>query len=90
MQEACIWGRSDIWHRWIDSCNIFTDPCTENEVRLNGEVVEVCHESKWGFVCSSISSWSVRSAAVVCQQVGMGYRGESLPIYSIIILTLCQ
>ena len=57
-------------------CVIFTDPCTENEVQLNGGIVQVCHGSQWGLVCGHIERWTPRSAEVVCRQLGMGYRGQ--------------
>ena len=54
----------------------FTDTCTEDEVRLNGDVVQVCHDSQWGLVCSSTNSWGISSAEVACRQVGMPSRGQ--------------
>ena len=57
-------------------CVQFTDPCTENEVQLNGDVVQVCHGSQWGLVCSSMESWTPSSASVVCRQLGMESRGQ--------------
>ena len=58
-----------------------TDPCIENDVQLNGNVVQVCHGSQWGLVCSSLESWHKNAAAVVCQQVGMAYRGQIVRHY---------
>ena len=54
----------------------FTDPCIEDEVRLNDDVVQVCHGSQWGLVCDHIETWTYRDAAVVCRQIGMAYRGQ--------------
>ena len=58
--------------------SIFIDSCVENAVRLNGDVVQVCRESQWGLVCDSTESWLnfPRSAAVVCRQIGMAFRGQ--------------
>ena len=61
--------------------SISTDPCIENEVRLNGGVVEVCHGSQWGLVCATLQSWYEEDAAVVCRQVGMAYRGQIVWCY---------
>lgn len=46
------------------------DPCNENEVRLNGRVVQVCHNSEWGLVCVNDSNgWGEREAKVLCRQI---------------------
>ena len=51
--------------------NAFTDPCTENAVRLNDDVVEVCHNAQWGLVCAHSNSYFTPAAEVVCRQVGI-------------------
>ena len=48
-----------------------TDPCNENEVRLNDDVIEVCHSAKWGLVCEHLHSYYTPAAIVVCKQVGI-------------------
>ena len=50
---------------------LLSDPCTEGEVRLNGDVVQVCHDEQWGLVCSHRHSWGTKGAGVVCDQVGI-------------------
>ena len=54
----------------------FTDPCTENEVRLNDDVVEVCHSAQWGLVCAHSGSYFTPAAEVVCRQVGIPSRSQ--------------
>lgn len=63
-------------YKQIKYAPIFADPCTENDVQLNGDLVQVCHDSQWGFVCDHMHSWGSRSAQVVCRQVEMEYRGQ--------------
>ena len=50
---------------------VFTDPCTENEVRLNDDLVQVCHNGQWGFVCEHPNSYYLPAAKVVCRQVNI-------------------
>ena len=45
-------------------------PCSENAVRLNEEVVQVCHNQQWGLVCDSDVSWDQPSVTVTCNQAG--------------------
>lgn len=45
-------------------------------MRLNGYIVQVCHNSKWGFVCSNRRSWNFYAVHVVCKQVGMPSSGQ--------------
>ena len=47
-----------------------TESCIENDTRLNGGVVQVCHEGQWGLVCDHDRSWSSNDARVVCRQEG--------------------
>ena len=54
----------------------FSDPCTENEVRLNDVVVQVCHDAQWGLVCHHQLSWDLNAAEVVCKQVGIPSRSQ--------------
>ena len=55
-----------------------SDPCTENEVRLNDAIVQVCHDGQWGLVCHHQLSWNRNSAEVVCRQVGIPSRSQIL------------
>ena len=54
----------------------FTDPCPENEVRLNDNVVEVCHNAQWGLVCVHFESWHASATLVVCRQVGIPSKSQ--------------
>ena len=60
----------------FDYIFLFTDPCTENDVRLNNNMVQVCHNAQWGFVCEHINSWNLRAAEVVCKQVGIESKSQ--------------
>ena len=51
-------------------------------------MVQVCHESQWGLVCDHDESWTTRSAVVVCRQVGMGYRGQVVNMFTELITLL--
>ena len=53
-----------IYHK-IKNQNLSPEPCTESEVRLNNEVVQICHNQQWTPVCSFSNS----AAEVVCNQV---------------------
>ena len=54
--------------------------CDHGEVRLVGGSgphegrVEVCRDSQWGRVCSSL--WDDNDAIVVCRQLGYSVRGK--------------
>ena len=52
-----------------------TVSCSEDKVRLNGDVVQVCHNQQWGLVCYNRDNWDVNAAIVVCRQVGLSPRG---------------
>ena len=54
----------------------FTDPCTQNQIRLNHRIVQVCHNAQWGLVCDHEQSWNSRAAEVVCTQVGIPSRRQ--------------
>ena len=51
-------------------------PCNENEVRLNEEVVQVCHNEEWGLVCVTETTWNLEDANVVCDQARLPSGGE--------------
>ena len=56
---------------------IFTlDPCINNKVRLNDNVVEVCYNAQWGLVCNDYFSYSTPAAEVVCRQVEIPSRSQ--------------
>ena len=62
-----------------------SDPCTENEVRLNYDnMVQVCHDEKWGLVCAHEESWNLIAADVVCKQVGILSRCQLVTLKCII------
>ena len=50
------------------------EPCTESEVRLNNEVVQICHNQQWTPVCAQDGSFYDSDAEVVCNQVGIPSR----------------
>ena len=56
--------------------NLYTDSCTDNTVRLNNRVVEVCHDAQWGLVCEHLNSYYTPAAEVVCRQVGVPSRSQ--------------
>ena len=33
--------------------------------------LEICHDNVWGRVCNSYGRWTIRSAGVVCRQLGL-------------------
>ena len=54
---------------------LFPEPCTESEVRLNNEMVQICHNEQWSPVCFQPGSFYDNAAAeVVCNQVGIPSR----------------
>ena len=54
------------------------EPCTEDEVRLNDGVVQVCHDGQWGLVCSSPDISFQAAAVVVCNLIGTPSEGKSV------------
>ena len=50
-------------------------------MRLNGYIVQVCHNSQWGFVCSSLRSWNFFAVHVVCKQIGMPSTGQYTAVH---------
>ncbi|CAI8020958.1 Neurotrypsin [Geodia barretti] len=45
-------------------------PCAENDVRLNEEIVQVCHDQQWGLMCAPRGSWDENAVQVMCTQAG--------------------
>ena len=43
-------------------------------MRLNGDVVQICHNQEWGLACSD--GWDVNAANVICNQVGIPSQRE--------------
>ena len=43
----------------------------ENAVSLNDQLVQVCHNQQWGFVCENAESWNFEAAKFVCNEVGI-------------------
>ena len=56
---------------FCDLTLFFTVSCIEDEVRLNDEVIQVCHDGQWGLVCYSSYYWNSYAAQVVCKEVGI-------------------
>ena len=44
-------------------------PCTESEVRLIINRVQICHNEVWGYVCED-NDWTDDDASVVCRELG--------------------
>ena len=65
-----------IWSYGVAFVCFLIVPCTEDDVRLNGYIVQVCHNSQWGFVCASVTSWNFFATRVVCKQIGMPSTGQ--------------
>lgn len=55
--------------------------CTEGDVQLIGGRdplsgrVELCRQNEWGRICDRTSTWGLRSATVVCRQLGFSTEG---------------
>ena len=62
-----------------------TEPCTENDVRLNDGLVQVCHDEQWGLVCRSYYTWNLNAVKVVCKQVGSPSKSQLVNINNIIL-----
>ena len=45
-------------------------PCSDGDVRLLLERVQICHNQTWGYVCYD-SDWNVEDASVVCRELGL-------------------
>ena len=55
-------------------------PCTESDVRLLNNQLQICHNEVWGYVCGDFD-WTDNDASVVCRELGFSPEGR--------ILTLC-
>ena len=56
-------------------CCYIAPPCTENEVRLMKDQVQICHNEVWGYVCSRFG-WTDDDASVVCKELGFTPHGK--------------
>ena len=79
----------------INCCSlIVTAECSETEVRLvDGRTpvdgrVEICLHGLWGSVCDD--DWTVRHAAVVCQQLDYGGGKPHTPVILFLYNTACM
>ena len=45
-------------------------PCSEGDVRLLLERVQICHNQTWGYVCYD-RDWNVEDVSVVCRELGL-------------------
>ena len=66
---------------------LLAPPCTENEVRLFNDQVQICHNGVWGYVCATntyyyyyyyyypTTSWTDEDARVVCRELGFIHQG---------------
>ena len=39
-------------------------------MRLNEEVVQVCHDREWGLLCADGGNWGQNTAHVMCNEAG--------------------
>ena len=69
-----------------------SESCTENEIQLNGGLLQICHESQWGLICSNPYLNYLNEAKVACRQLGLPLRGQIFIFYQhyIAIDTLCS
>ena len=60
---------------------LLAPPCTENEVRLQNDLVQICHNGVSGYVCAMdtfffpLTSWTDEDARVVCRELGFIHQG---------------
>ena len=54
----------------------FSESCTENEIQLNGGLLQICHNSQWGLVCLNPTLNNINEAKAACRQLGLPSRGQ--------------
>ena len=59
---------------------LLAPPCTESDVRLLNNRVQICHNEVWGYVCENFD-WTDDDASVVCRELGFTRYGEILVPY---------
>ena len=52
------------------------ESCTEKEIQLNGGLLQICHNSEWGLVCSNPYHDYMNEAKAACRQLGWPSRGQ--------------
>ena len=60
-----------LWNCWHMLLQFLAVSCVEDAVRLNDEVVQVCYNQQWGFICHHTTSWRSKAANVVCNEAGI-------------------
>ena len=50
-------------------------PCTESDVRLLNNQLQICHNEVWGYVCGDFD-WTNDDASVVCRELGFSPEGR--------------
>ena len=56
-------------------CVLLAPACSESEVRLLNNQVQICHNEIWGYVCED-NDWTDDDASVVCSELGFPPYGE--------------
>ena len=61
----------------VDVAMIFllAPPCTESDVRLLNDQLQICHNEVWGYVCGDFD-WTNDDASVVCRELGFSPQGR--------------
>ena len=54
---------------------LLAPPCTENDVRLLNDKLQICHNEVWGYVCGDFD-WTDNDASVVCRELGFSPEGR--------------
>ena len=72
---------------------IFTSVCEHyGDLRLMGNdsksqgIVEICYNSKWGYICDD--EWGINEHKVACRQLGFGDSGNHRIANTIVTLLL--